>query len=110
MLLIAETTIELWVAIAALVTSIGGAIVALAKLGPERQVNIVGAQDTVIDNLREEIDRHRTERQLEIAALESRYRLRIAELERALAEEAEMCEQRISDLQNRLAAIERKNK
>lgn len=107
MWLLAETTVELWVALAALLTSLGGAAVALAKLGPERQVSIVGAQDTVIDNLREEVDRHRQERQSEIAALESRYRVRIAELERSLAEEAETCERKISELQHRIAMLER---
>lgn len=102
----AQTSAELWIAIGALVTSIGGAVAALLRLGPERQVNLVGAQDTVIDNLREEVDRQRAEHLLALEAVEGRYRRRIAHLERQLEEEAETCERRITELQERITALE----
>lgn len=104
----ATTTPELWIAMAALATSLFGAVAALLKLGPERQVSIVGAQDTVIDNLREEVERQRIERKVELDAVEARHRFQILGLERQLAEEAETCERRIVALQERISKLEGK--
>lgn len=107
--IVGQTGPELYVALVALATSLVGAVVALLKLGPERQVTLVGAQDTVIDNLREEIDRQRVEHKIALDAMESRHRVRIAELERQLAEEAETCERRIDELKRRLGVVEKRS-
>lgn len=94
---VGQVTAELVVALTALAASLVGAITALVKIGPERQVSLVGAQDTVIDNLREEIDRQRRDHERQIRSLNRR-----------LAEESEICERRIAELRDRLAAVERK--
>lgn len=88
-------SVEVWAPLATMVATIIAAVVALAKLGPERQTTLVGAQDTVIDNLREEVERHRHERELAIAELEDR-----------LARDAAHCEAQIAMLRSQVEALE----
>lgn len=103
-MLVAEVTPELIISLIALAGAASGAMVALLKIGPDREVTIVGAQDTVIDNLREEIDRHKAER--EESAQRHRRRLesaekRIADLERQQELETANCERRLNVLSAR---------
>lgn len=100
---------ELYVALAAIATAIISAIATMVKLGPERQVMLVSAQDTVIDNLREEVERQRAEHQIALNEMESRHRRQIGDLEDQLAKEAETCERRIAELQKRLGVIEKRS-
>lgn len=101
------------VSMLALAGALAAGIAALVKIGPERQTSIVGAQDTVIDNLREEVARHKAERDEEAARarraierIEERRKRDIAELERKLAEESAVCEERIGRLEMRLKELE----
>jgi septal ring factor EnvC (AmiA/AmiB activator) len=103
-------TPELGVAVAALVTAFVGAVVSFRKVGPERQVSIVSAQDVVIENLREEIARY--QRELESTRKRHRARMdraeaRVTELENELAEETKRCDERIAALAVRIADLER---
>ena len=105
MIPVGEISPELAVAVTALVTAAAGAAVSIAKIGPERETTIVGAQDTVIDNLREEIDRYKADR--DEAGKRHRERMtraerRIGELEHRLEDERETCDRQIAQLQEQI--------
>lgn len=91
----------------ALITAAIAAVGALTKIGPERQTTMVGAQDTVIDNLREEVDRQRKERVVEIRELELRHQRQIDQLHREMEEDAKRFQVRIAELQARIEELER---
>lgn len=86
------------ISITAVIAAFVAAFVSLLKIGPERQAVYIGVQDTVIENLRDEVERLR--------AGEERQQAEITTLRRQLAAEAERCEQRIEDLRRRLDGFE----
>ncbi len=86
------------ISITAVIAAFIAAFVSLLKIGPERQAVYIGVQDTVIENLREEIERLR--------ASEERQQAQIMTLRRQLAEEADRCERRIEELRKRLDGFE----
>lgn len=89
-------------AIAGLAIGIAGSIAAFVRLPQERRTSIVGAQDTVIENLVEEVDRYKRERDEETARLRAYYEGRLADMQRSIDEEKAKLENKIAELSAKL--------
>lgn len=112
-MLAASITPEFWVAIGALVTSFFGGIAVLIRLPGEKQTTaanatgtLVGAQDTVIENLREYAEDLRKE----LVCQAEEHAAQIKQLKQELATEREACDRQIAALNERLRAVERRHR